>query len=80
MSDISRRAFLAAPALAQAAPSSVSGADLVYDQPVERSEEGVPIGNGRMGTLVWTTPGTLHMQINRADVYASDSTRRSHAC
>ena len=36
--------------------SLISAADLVYDKPVPRSEEGMPIGNGRMGTLVWTTP------------------------
>lgn len=31
-------------------------ADLVYDRPVGRSEEGMPIGTGRMRSLVWTTP------------------------
>lgn len=46
----------------------VSKADLVYDAPVARSEEGMPIGNGRMGTLVWTTPTALKFQINRVDV------------
>jgi hypothetical protein len=34
----------------------VSRASLTYDKPVNRSEEGLPIGNGRMGSLVWTTP------------------------
>jgi hypothetical protein len=48
-------------------------ADLVYDKPAPRSEEGIPVGNGRMGTLVWTTPASIRMQINRADVYANDS-------
>ena len=46
----------------------VSRADLIYNAPVARSEEGIPIGNGRMGTLVWTTPGALKFQINRVDV------------
>ena len=27
-------------------------------QPAARPVEGLPIGNGRMGTLVWTTPET----------------------
>jgi hypothetical protein len=31
---------------------------------------GMPIGNGRMGTLVWTTPGAVEFQINRVDVFA----------
>src|SRR5690349_19806264 len=55
----------------------VSRGDLVYAQPVERSEEGIPVGNGRMGTLVWTTRGQLRMQINRSDVYASNCASNS---
>ena len=47
----------------------VSRADLNYDTPVTRSEEGIPIGNGRMGTLVWTTPNAIHYQINRVDAF-----------
>ena len=50
----------------------VSGADLHYEQQVERSEAGLPIGNGRMGTLVWTSPQAIHLQINRGDVFAVD--------
>lgn len=52
----------------------IARADLNYDAPATRSEEGMPIGNGRMGTLVWTTPSELRMQINRVDVHAMDST------
>jgi hypothetical protein len=52
----------------------VSRADLVFDTPASRSEEGMPIGTGRMGTLVWTTPSALKLQINRVDVHAMDST------
>jgi hypothetical protein len=88
---IGRRAFmggLAGTALAspQPAPRPVfdvdqkallGPADLVYSKPVPRSEEGIPVGNGRMGTLVWTTPASLRMQINRVDVYANDSTTNS---
>ncbi len=37
----------------------------------------MPIGTGRMGTLVWTTPSQLRMQINRVDVYANDSATNS---
>ena len=43
-------------------------ADLHYAAPVERSEDGLPVGNGRMGSLVWTTPTALKFQINRVDV------------
>src|SRR5438094_8634046 len=51
----------------------VSRGDLDYDKPATRSEEGHPIGNGRMGSLVWTTPSALHFQINRVDVFGEDS-------
>jgi len=50
----------------------VSRADLHYDKPVSRSEEGIPVGNGRMGGLVWTTPEAIRLQINRVDVFASN--------
>jgi Glycosyl hydrolase family 95 catalytic domain/Domain of unknown function (DUF5703)/Glycoside hydrolase family 95, C-terminal domain len=55
----------------------VSRADLVYEKPVLRSEEGIPIGNGRMGTLVWTTPQQLRFQINRVDVYGNSCATNS---
>ena len=48
----------------------VSRCDLVYETPVKAPVEGLPIGNGRMGTLVWTTPSAIHLQINRNDVFA----------
>ncbi|MGH9584592.1 MAG: glycosyl hydrolase family 95 catalytic domain-containing protein, partial [Bryobacteraceae bacterium] len=51
----------------------ISRADLIYGQPAARSEEGMPLGNGRMGTLVWTTPSQVRFQINRVDVYANNS-------
>lgn len=54
-------------------PALVSRADLDYATPARRSEEGMPVGNGRMGSLVWTTPSALHLQINRCDVFAEDS-------
>ena len=51
----------------------VSRADLDYATPAARSEEGQPIGNGRTGSLVWTTPSALHFQVNRVDVFGQDS-------
>lgn len=51
----------------------VSKADLYYSTPVKRSEEGMPVGNGVMGSLVWTTPSALKMQINRVDVFPNDA-------
>jgi hypothetical protein len=46
----------------------ISRSDLHYPVPVERSEDGLPLGNGRMGSLVWTTASALRFQINRNDV------------
>lgn len=57
--------------------SHVSNADLIYETPAERTEGAMPVGNGTMGTLVWTTPAAFHMQINRVDVYGNDSTTNS---
>ena len=51
----------------------ISRADLSYDKPASRSEEGMPVGNGRMGSLVWTSPSALKFQINRVDVFAENS-------
>jgi len=49
--------------------SLVSRADLDYSEPANRSEEGMPVGNGRMGSLVWTAPTQLKFQINHVNVY-----------
>ncbi len=52
--------------------SLISAADLTYNEPVVRSEEGMPVGNGRMGSLVWTTPSSLKFQINRVDIFGNN--------
>jgi hypothetical protein len=52
----------------------VSRADLIYRSPVGTPLEGQPIGNGVMGTFVWTTPGAARLQVNRCDVFAVDKT------
>jgi len=57
-------------------PAMLSRSDLVYEQPAAKPVEGHPIGNGRMGTMVWTTPETVEFQINRSDVFAVN---REHA-
>lgn len=51
----------------------VSRADLHYQGTAKRSEGGLPIGNGVMASLVWTSPTAIKMQINRCDVYGNDS-------
>ena len=54
----------------------VSRADLVYHGPAEVSIDGTPIGNGMMGTTVWTTPDSVRFHLNRRDLFSSD---RNHA-
>jgi hypothetical protein len=54
-------------------PAVIAVSDLVYDTPVMRSEEGMPVGNGVMGSLIWTTPSAMHFQINRVDVFGNDA-------
>lgn len=49
---------------------TIARADLDYPSPATRSEEGMPVGNGRMGSLVWTSPSALKFQVNRVDVFA----------
>lgn len=51
----------------------ISRSDIIYDKPAYRSEEGLPVGNGVTGSLVWTTPSALKFQINRVDVFANDA-------
>jgi len=57
----------------------ISKSDLEYHTPVKTAEEGLPIGNGVMGTLVWTTPSALRFQLNRVDVFANDATSNNFA-
>ena len=55
----------------------VSRADLNYNKPVTLSQAGMPVGTGRMGSLVWTSPSALKFQINRVDVYAVNNSTNS---
>lgn len=57
--------------------SFVSKADLNYTGIDRIPEAGMPIGNGRMGSLIWFDPDEMHMQWNRSDVFANDATTQS---
>jgi len=57
----------------------VSQADLAYLSPVEDPVAGQPIGNGRMGSAVWTTAGGVHFQVNRTDVFSVNRNHRGPA-
>src|SRR5260221_9554872 len=49
--------------------SLVAHANLSFNTPAPSRHDGLPIGNGRVGTLVWTTPSALHYQINDVDLF-----------
>lgn len=59
------------------AKNLISEADLTYTKPVSHSEEGMPVGNGRMGSLVWTTPSSLKFQVNRVDIFGNNAASNS---
>ncbi len=67
-------------------PALVSRADLDLKGPMGPADNptpGVPLGNGRLGTLLWmTAPHVLSMQFNHTDVFAfrasSVATRGDH--
>ncbi|MEP9360401.1 glycoside hydrolase family 95-like protein [Sphingomonas sp. KR3-1] len=62
---------------AKAIRDRIALSDLHYAEPPRRSEEGLPIGNGRMGSLVWTTASQVRLQINRVDAYPAGSASNS---
>jgi len=62
----------AAPSADAGREQSVASGDLHLLGPAREPEHGLPLGNGRMGSMVWTTPGAIHFQINRPDVYGND--------
>ena len=53
--------------------SHVSRQDIFYDRPVRNSWDGLPIGNGVTGTVVWTRGTAVCMQLNRVDLFATGS-------
>lgn len=45
---------------------------LWYSHPAERWEEALPIGNGRLGAMVFGTPELEHLQLNEETVWAGE--------
>ncbi len=43
--------------------------DLVYLAPAPDGIDGLPIGNGDLGAMVWTPSDRLHLQINKIDLW-----------
>ena len=43
--------------------------DLVFDELAASWDEGIPLGNGMMGVLVWEKEGRLRLALDRADLW-----------
>ncbi|MCC7354244.1 MAG: glycoside hydrolase N-terminal domain-containing protein, partial [Anaerolineae bacterium] len=43
--------------------------DLVYLAPAPDGIDGLPVGNGDLGAMVWTPSDHLHLQINKTDLW-----------
>ena len=43
--------------------------DVVYRSPAAEGYDGFPIGNGDLGAMAWTPPGSLHFQINKTNTW-----------
>ena len=43
--------------------------DLVFRKPASTWDEGIPLGNGTVGVLVWKKDGRLRLSIDRADLW-----------
>lgn len=50
-------------------PQRVSRHDLVYLSPPDDPMQGLPIGNGDLGALVWVEGARVHLAINKVDTW-----------
>ncbi len=72
MPHITRRTLLAAPAAAIAArpQSNPSGLTLWYDKPSETWTDALPIGNGRLGAMIFGGIGEERIQLNEDTLWS----------
>ncbi|MEI6580093.1 MAG: DUF5703 domain-containing protein, partial [Eubacteriales bacterium] len=50
-------------------PESISQHDIIYESPPEDALQGLPIGNGDMGMLLWTEGSKLVAAVNKGDLF-----------
>jgi hypothetical protein len=50
-------------------PAFLSQHDVVYLAPVPDGIDGLPIGNGDLGAMIWTPPDHLRLAINKVDLW-----------
>jgi alpha-L-fucosidase 2 len=51
---------------------------LMYDKPAEHWEEALPLGNGRLGAMLFGTPAKEHIQLNEDTVWAGSPYRNDN--
>ena len=59
---------------AQEKKLSVPEYKLWYDCPAQVWTEALPLGNGRLGAMVYGTPGTEQIQLNEESIWAPKTT------
>ncbi|MGN1313392.1 MAG: glycosyl hydrolase family 95 catalytic domain-containing protein [Lachnospiraceae bacterium] len=42
---------------------------VIFDKSIERWENGIPLGNGKIGAYIWGTPGELRICMDRTDLW-----------
>ena len=55
-------------------PAYLSRHDIVYLSPPYEGFEGLPLGNGDLGAMIWNTPRGLELQINKTDTWDGRNT------
>ena len=78
MQKITRREFLATTGLAAASIPFVRSVDafssdellLWYDEPAAEWTDALPVGNGRLGAMIFGDPKTEILQLNEDTLYA----------
>ncbi len=77
--DLSRRGFLGAAGAASLAGSMSSAADttadlmLWYSGPAAHWNEALPIGNGRLGAMIFGGVDSEHLQVNENTLYSNEA-------
>ena len=51
---------------------------LWYDKPANNWNQALPLGNGRLGAMVFGTPAVEHLQLNEETVWAGSPNNNAH--
>ena len=57
---------------AEPAPPPTPGMSLWYDRPAEKWTDALPLGNGRMGAMVFGGVDREHLQLNEDTLYSGE--------